>query len=574
MLLLLAGTSLQAQWKSGLWTEKQAYNWYFGVAAGIEFNSSPPVGVADSAIEADLSNPYDGSVSTFIEGTGSISDAQGNLLFYTNGVTVWNANHEIMENGEGLLGNSSSTQSGLIVPAPNNPNIFYLFSVNGSILQTSEATFIADGVFYSEIDMSLDGNMGAVTVNKNVPLSSDVAEKITAVHHANGQDVWVIIQNSAGDEFKAFLVSETGVNTTPVVSDGGVYIVSSDVGAIKASPDGNKIAAARPYFGAYVVEVFDFNRETGEISEILATLNNTDFTGELLGCYGIEFSPNSRFLYASTMFTGRVYQFDVTAGSEQEIKDSGNIIGQLSDDINYSMQLAPDGKIYIAHGDFFSGPFEPYLGSQSTLNVINFPNNEGLASGFAEDAVDLLDGRNDVSLPSFIQSYFASGIIYEGQCDGESFSFSTLRIPGISEISWDFGDPDSGNNISTDLEPAHIFSAPGTYTVTAVITSNGVQQTATKEVIVFPAPDAVIPPLNELMQCANAAGEGTFNLTALNTTILNGQNPDEHTVIYYATSEDMEAGNAIPVPGEFITAGQVIYAVVTNIVNGCTSTIQ
>ena len=344
-LLLLAGTSSHAQWQNGLWTEKQAYNWHFGVAAGLDFNTTPPTALTDSAIAPDLITP-DGPADgwQFIEGTASISDADGNLLFYTNGVTVWNANNEIMENGEGLLGSISSTQSGVIVPAIGNPDLYYIFSVNGAYVPTI--------VVYSEVDMSLNGGLGAVTENKNIEIATQVEERITAVHHQDGEQIWIVIHNSEDNGFKSFLISEEGINTTPVISNAGGYLMSSGIGAMKASPDGDKIATTRPYFGTFMVEVFDFNNSTGEVSEVLATLNSLNMSGELLGCYGIEFSPNSKFLYAATMFTGRVYQFYVTAGSEPSIEDSGIIIGQSLFDNNFSMQLAPDGKIYLAHGNY------------------------------------------------------------------------------------------------------------------------------------------------------------------------------------------------------------------------------
>ena len=82
--------------------------WYFGNYAGLDFNSGSPVVLNNSAMSA-------------FEGCSSIADENGNLLFYTDGMTVWNMNHQVMYNGTGLYGNSSSTQSGVIVPLPGNP---------------------------------------------------------------------------------------------------------------------------------------------------------------------------------------------------------------------------------------------------------------------------------------------------------------------------------------------------------------------------------------------------------------------------------------------------------------------
>ena len=78
------------------------YNWYFGNRAGVNFSSGAPVALTNGQI-----------VTT--EGCATISDATGNLLFYTDGVSVWNRNHAVMANGAGLFGHASSTQSAIIV---------------------------------------------------------------------------------------------------------------------------------------------------------------------------------------------------------------------------------------------------------------------------------------------------------------------------------------------------------------------------------------------------------------------------------------------------------------------------
>lgn len=65
-----------------------------------------------------------------LEGCATIADTTGSLLFYTDGITVWNRNHVPMPNGSGLLGNPSSTQSGIIVPYPGNTDLYYVFTVH------------------------------------------------------------------------------------------------------------------------------------------------------------------------------------------------------------------------------------------------------------------------------------------------------------------------------------------------------------------------------------------------------------------------------------------------------------
>lgn len=564
LLFLLASPTVLAQWQNGLWTGKQANNWHFGFAAGINFNSAPPQALTDSAMEPDLYLPDDpSSNASGIEGTGSVSDEFGNLLFYTNGVSVWNKNNIKMPNGAGLNGNASSTQSGLIVPMPGNPDLYYIFSIDCSVFSPTLA--------YSIVDMTLNGGLGDVTDVKNIQLTDDVQEKISAVYHTDKEKIWVIVSSNTTNGFKAFLISDEGINTTAITSNIGVGQEYSGIGQMKFSPNGKLLAKSGLSAGQFYVEVFNFDDETGLVQDIVTTFNSTDFPGELLGCYGIEFSPDSTILYAASVFTAKVFQFNLLAGTEQDIKNSGTVIGQDTEFSNFSMQLAPDGKIYLARGNF-GAPYDPYLGTQSTINVINYPNNLGTASGFTQQAIDLVDGRNDLSLPGFIQSYFASGIVYEGKCASEEIVFSTLRIPDVTTISWNFGDPASGEeNISS--EGHHIFSSAGTYVVIATITSNDVQQTATVEVTILPAPIAAVPTVG-LAKCGDSSGNVVFDLTEFDNTILSGQDASEFSVLYFASQEDLESNTPITAPNVFSTTGQTIYARVSNGSTGCFETIQ
>ena len=74
-----------------------ADNWTFGYHSGLNFASTPPSYFIDSinGQECSLDNPF-GSESSFA--SNSISDCDGNLIFYTNGLLVWNKKHRLMPN--------------------------------------------------------------------------------------------------------------------------------------------------------------------------------------------------------------------------------------------------------------------------------------------------------------------------------------------------------------------------------------------------------------------------------------------------------------------------------------------
>ena len=130
--------------------ETQAYNWVFGAEAGVSWNSGAPVSFTGAQIYT-------------AEGCASISDANGQLLFYTDGITLWDRNNNIMPKRlRFICGNSSTTQSGVIVPAPGSSTIYYIFAVD------VEAG--PNGVSYSQVDMTLNAGLGDVNGVKNVIL--------------------------------------------------------------------------------------------------------------------------------------------------------------------------------------------------------------------------------------------------------------------------------------------------------------------------------------------------------------------------------------------------------------------
>ena len=139
------------------YSQGEANIWYFGQNAGLDFNSGSPVALTN------------GQLNT-LEGCATISTSSGELIFYTDGVTVFNKNHTIMVNGTGLLGHSSSTQSATIVPKPGSSNMFYIF--------TTDNEHDPDGFRYSIVDMSLDSGNGAITVDKNILVYTPTTESL------------------------------------------------------------------------------------------------------------------------------------------------------------------------------------------------------------------------------------------------------------------------------------------------------------------------------------------------------------------------------------------------------------
>ncbi len=495
--VLLTNTIILAQGEANIW--------YFGENAGLDFNSGSPVALLD------------GQLDTF-EGCATISNPEGSLLFYTDGITVWDKTHVVMPNGTGLSGNSSSTQSAIVVPRPDFPDIYYIFAV--------DAQAGSNGLTYSEVDLSLNGGNGAVTAIKNVPLATPTTEKITAIEQANGIDFWVVGHRWDSNEFITFEVTAAGVNTTPIVSaTGQVHTGDNDgaIGYMKISPNGEKLALAKTYENSFV-ELFDFDTVTGIISNPIFITGI--FQTELEGPYGIEFSPNSNLLYISDVnaFANTiVHQLDITFNNATDIINSDSILYNGQNFIA-AIQLAPDGKIYLANA------YLPFL------DVIESPNEIGAAAGYSNQAIDL-NGRFSVfGLPPFIQSFFNFDFTAENLCAGNETEFTLETNEDIISVLWVFGD----GSTSTDQNPTHTYAAAGTYTVTVTVNTQNNTRTISDEITIFDTP--VANKISDYFLCDDSSNDmmEEFDLNTKIPEVLGNQSAALYEVAFYENLSDAE----------------------------------
>ena len=172
-------------------------------------------------------------------GMGIISNKYGNLMCYTDGFNIWNRNHTIMSNGQNIipLTNGAKRHESIIIPKPGSDSEYYAFTVNSH--STQEPSILC----YSIIDLELDNGLGAVTVKAKKILDAPT-NRLTAVYHNNGYDVWIITHKYNTNSYYAYLLSATGLNETPVVSSVGEILTSQSEIQLKASPDGTKIASS------------------------------------------------------------------------------------------------------------------------------------------------------------------------------------------------------------------------------------------------------------------------------------------------------------------------------------------
>jgi 6-phosphogluconolactonase (cycloisomerase 2 family) len=363
LLIILAFTGY-----SDINAQYETSQWFFGQGAGIDFRSG-------------VSKPIIGSKINTIEGCSTISDSNGNLLFYTDGITVWNKNHKEMPNGRNLNGSISATQSTIIIPLPESNSIFYIFTVD------SEGG--KGGFCYSIADMTKENGLGDITL-KNKLINSGFTEKLVSVKQPGTTNFWVITHKYGSNAFFAYLLTKSGLSTEPVVSNIGLKHENSifnAIGYMKVSPDKTKLALA--INGNKIIQLFKFAASEGTVSNPIS-LNLKDYSNP----YGLEFSPNSNFLYISTPANGSVYQTNTETYNEQALQKSLILVGQSKNKKSLgALQLGPNGKIYVAEYE------------SKYLSVINKPDLLGTDCSFQQQAIALGGNICKLGLPTFVQDF-------------------------------------------------------------------------------------------------------------------------------------------------------------------------
>lgn len=131
-------------------SQRETDHWYFGAKAALKFNyyNTPTV-----VLNSEMNTPY---------GSATISDKNGNLLFYTTGSFVYNKEHYKMDNGGTLASDNEILQTSVIIPKPNNPNIYYLITLKNSNVPPRFGPLIPSGLYFSVIDMSENKGLGKV----------------------------------------------------------------------------------------------------------------------------------------------------------------------------------------------------------------------------------------------------------------------------------------------------------------------------------------------------------------------------------------------------------------------------
>jgi len=528
------------------YAQNETINWYFGNKAGLNFD----LGQRNVLANSQMNTPA---------GSTSISNAEGLLMFYSDGQTIWNRAHEILENGTDLAGDNNNYQSAIIIPNPVNEQIYYLFY--SRVNKTTNSTFSV-GLYYSEIRFTNQNPLGIVTIKNQFLGEQAPDERFTAVHHKNGESFWLITLRGIDSDpekdkrlFKVYNITENGVNSNSVDTQLDISIANKS--AMKISVDGSKLLVTGNSTNQdlrYVHE-FNFNNETGTISLVRNIILEPPFPPQEWLPRGIEISPNGEFAYIgfSAPPGDAILQLEL---NPTDVSTEPRVLIHIAPPgVNVeSLQLANDQKIYVA--------LKNEEENIQNIGVISFPNEKGIASNYSNRGI-ITPAFSRKGLPTFVQSFFASKINAVNQCFTKPFTFSADSYTFVSGVSWDFGD----GNTATGLQVNHTYNAPGNYIVQGKLSVGSKIVTVYKTVTAFELPN--LTPNQVLEECDDDSdGFTTFNLNSIRNKITNPAL--EEQLLFYLSQDDLDNDIQIPNPERFenTSQNQEIFVKAIN-ENGC-----
>jgi PKD repeat protein len=437
-------------------------HWYYGQRGGMDFSPGAPI--YDNA--SYVHNNY------IDEACAVQSNSQGDLLFYTNGIEVWDANHAHINSGNPLKSGLSAHRGALILPNLANPSQYYIFTKDQGRFNVGQTLTIPDSNGFRYSIVQLNSGIASPTASWNVGISPPSilgydlgydnamigGEGITAVKSCDGY--WILTtgrKNNGQFYITVFSLTASGLAFHSEI----LSPFTTNQQSLEASRDGSRVAIGSGTNGSLQtagLATFDFDIFTGTLSNQLV-LNN-------FKSYGYSFSPDSRLLYCSGWSSSNLYQYDMLDPSPA----TSGIVVSNSASYACEMQLGPDDKLYLSSGTTYVQVVHQPNVRSTTVN----PN-----ACFYTPTGPQMQTTLTHSLPNMVDatgySVFSNTMTVT-QISCLEYAFDNSLCSGT--FSWNFGDPASGaSNTSALQNPTHVFSAPGTYTIT--VTGGGTTLTST-----------------------------------------------------------------------------------------------
>lgn len=414
----------------------------------------------------NLWNQYKSTILNSSFSSTSVADANGKLLFASDGDIVMNGDMEPLATG---LGGVSTVLS---APLPEDPSKHYIFYSS-----LSNNTY---NLKYAVVDTKLNGGKGRV-ITANQLIDTALSRGFTLSIVPGSKEFWIVAHKYKTGNFRAFKVTPAGISTTSVESNAGSNPDKSAYSFhhLRTSPNGLMIggfSAPGDFLvtsvspgGETFLEVFNFDPASGSLSSKIKSIPKQE---QLTTNSSVEFSADNRLVYvckniflpnitSCEVKTSQVLQFNLCYTDPSDFTKYAIDVAELNSWCNgsklVSLQMGADRKIHMS------------LMGQTNLASIDFPNRIGMSSHsdvFAHRTPNSLSEGSSSFNHYYVEKAVKNNILYTGKCFPEPVSFS-ISNNTIASANWNFGDPASGSNSTVSLNPQHIFSAPGIYTVSA-----------------------------------------------------------------------------------------------------------
>jgi hypothetical protein len=308
----------------------------------------------------------------FIVGA-NISDQNGHVLFFTNGYTLGIPDSLVAINGDSLgcapneaqidantyFGGNSFLNSMLILPQPGDSARYQLIHTNpfyGNINPVCYACPLK--LFNSEV--VIDSNGTVAITQKNQVLFNDTLALggMAATKHGNGRDWWIVVLPAYKSYYHLLLLTPSGIthSTHPLP------VPPCRQFNTRFSPDGEWLALLGIQGSPEAYSLLQFDRCSGILSNPRLAFN----FDHSLTPWGCCFSPDSRYLYTSNVFS--VFRYDTQAGNFSASRETifttdsafFDTVANLPT-LLFTMYPSYDGRIY--------------LNSTSTVNVYSWIEN-------------------------------------------------------------------------------------------------------------------------------------------------------------------------------------------------------
>lgn len=514
--------------------EQRANIWYFGQNAGIDFNSGAAVAIGDS------------QMNTF-EGCAAISDRNGQIVFYTDGVNVYDRTHtQIVTN---IGGEQDATQSAIVVPFINDETKYYIFTTQelyGSYTYQLK---------YSVFDLKENGGNGAIIEEDNL-IFSPSTERVTASPN------WLIAHEYGNNTFRAYPLTTAGIGQPVFSNIGSSHFFSDDEygqGYMELGVNDRLITAVSNGSNENYLEIFDFDPSTG----ILSNYRQIDLaadgaTGQV---YGIEASSGGNKLFASVRngANSQMIEYYFDSNDDPVFVQLVNNLPDIG-----AIQTGPDGQVYVA------------MNNLGTLGTIT-PNEDTLQMSIIDPTIStfsLAGGtQSTLGLPNFIQNLSSPAMqptmtVMNG-CGGDPLNFTATGTSTIDQFQWNIVMNNTIVASSTNQNPTFTnLTTPGTYTANLFIYNrcpNSPDATLTMDFEIYP-PATVTTQLVQNVQSSCGGADGAFDIDVTSSV------PFSYSVLGPVNSAGINLNGPLTINVTNLSAGSYT-VVVTELVNGCSTTL-